>query len=59
VTALLARYQSVPMSVADAILVRMAELSPHSQVFTLDTDFQIYRKNRNSLIPLLSPDISQ
>lgn len=55
VVALLTRYQSVPASLADAELVRMAELYPNSSVFTLDTDFQIYRKNRDRPIPLLSP----
>ncbi|TFI51584.1 PIN domain-containing protein [Mastigocladus laminosus UU774] len=55
VLALLTRYQSVPVSLADAELVRMAELYPNSCVFTLDSDFQIYRKNRVRPIPLLSP----
>ena len=55
VVALLTCYQSVPVSLADAELVRMAELYSNSFVFTLDSDFQIYRKNRNLTIPLLSP----
>jgi uncharacterized protein len=55
VVALLERYQSVPASLADAELVRMAELYPNSSVFTLDHDFQIYRKNRDHLIPLITP----
>ena len=55
VVALLARYQSVPASLADAVLVRMAELYPNSMVFTLDSDFHIYRKNRDCPIPLLIP----
>ena len=55
VVALLARYQSVPASLADAVLVRMAELYPNSMVFTLDSDFHIYRKNRDRPIPLLMP----
>lgn len=55
VVALLTRYQSVPVSLADAELVRMAELFANSSVFTLDSDFQIYRKNRDHLIPLISP----
>lgn len=55
VVALLTCYQSVPVSLADAELVRMAELYFNSCVFTLDSDFQIYRKNRNRPIPLLSP----
>jgi len=33
---LLARYQSVPMSLADACLVRMAEQNPESALLTLD-----------------------
>lgn len=55
VVSLLTRYQSVPVSLADAELVRMAELYSNSVVFTLDTDFQIYRKNRDRPIALLSP----
>ena len=55
VIALMRRYQSVPASVADAELVRMSELNSDSSVFTLDSDFQIYRKNRNISIPLITP----
>jgi len=55
VVTLLTRYQSVPVSLADAELVRMAELHPNSMVFTLDSDFQIYRKNRDRPISWLSP----
>lgn len=55
VVALLTRYQSVPVSLADAELVRIAEFYSNSSVFTLDSDFQIYRKNRDRLIPLISP----
>lgn len=52
---LLKRYQSVPASLADAELVRMSELYPNSSVFTLDSDFQIYRKDRDVAIPLIIP----
>ena len=55
VLALLNRYQSVPVSLADAELVRMSELYPNSLIFTLDSDFRIYRKNRDRQIPLLIP----
>ena len=55
VLALLNRYQSVPVSLADAELVRMSELYPNSLIFTLDSDFHIYRKNRDRQIPLLIP----
>jgi len=53
---LLRKYESVPMSLADACLVRMVELHPRSSVFTLDSDFQIYRRNRRQTIPVISPD---
>lgn len=53
---LIMRYASVPMSLADACLVRMAELDSRLTVMTLDGDFRIYRKNRRQAIPLLSPE---
>ena len=43
---LITRYRSVPMSLADACLVRMTEQYDRSAVLTLDGDFQIYRKGR-------------
>lgn len=54
IKALLTRYRSVPMSLADACLVRMAEQYPNSFILTLDSDFQIYRKNQNQRIPLIT-----
>ncbi|MEL6384727.1 MAG: PIN domain-containing protein [Cyanobacteria bacterium J06626_18] len=56
IAALIARYQSVPMSLADACLVRMAEQLDSSSVMTLDSDFQIYRIHRNQTIALIIPD---
>lgn len=53
---LLARYSSVPMSLADACLVRMAEQYTASIVLTLDSDFRIYRKHRNQTIPVIMPN---
>ncbi|MGH2412568.1 MAG: type II toxin-antitoxin system VapC family toxin [Microcystaceae cyanobacterium] len=53
---LMKRYQSVPMSLADACLVRMVELSPVSEILTLDSDFRVYRKHRNQLIPVMIPE---
>jgi uncharacterized protein len=52
---LMQRYASVPMSLADACLVRMAETYPRSPIFTLDSDFQIYRRGRRQALPLMSP----
>jgi hypothetical protein len=53
---LLERYRDVPMSLADAALVRLSELHPDCRVFTLDADFRIYRRQRNKPIPLLMPE---
>ena len=55
VRALMRKYADVPMSVADACLVRMAETTAHSTVLTLDRDFRIYRKHGRQVIPLLTP----
>jgi uncharacterized protein len=49
------RYNNIPMSLADACLVRMSELHPQSHVFTLDSDFQVYRKNSRHVIPTIAP----
>ena len=57
VSRLLRKYRDVPMSLADACLVRMAERHPASFVFTLDSDFKFYRKHRRQRIPTLSPTI--
>lgn len=53
--AMVRRYNSVPMSLADACLVRLAELHPQSPVLTLDSDFLVYRKNGRHVIPVLMP----
>lgn len=51
---LMSRYASVPMSLADACLVRMAELHGDSPILTLDGDFRIYRKNGRQALALIS-----
>ena len=56
VAKLLFRYASVPMSLADACLVRMAERYPSGIVMTLDRDFRIYRKHGRQVIPVKMPD---
>ncbi len=52
---LMTRYASVPMSFADACLVRMSELWPEAPVFTLDSDFRVYRRNKRQSLPLICP----
>lgn len=53
--ALMAKYKDLPMDLADAALVRVAEREHLRQVFTLDQrDFRVYRAlglGRLSLIP--------
>jgi uncharacterized protein len=51
----LERYSSVPMSFADACLVRMSEIERDCLVFTTDRDFLTYKRNRRQSIPLISP----
>jgi uncharacterized protein len=55
IEALIDRYKNVPMSLADACLVRMAEIYPESTVLTLDSDFRVYRKHRNQEILVMMP----
>lgn len=49
---LLEKYADVPMSVADACLVRLTEIYPNCVVLTTDSDFRIYRRNGRRVIPL-------
>jgi Arc/MetJ-type ribon-helix-helix transcriptional regulator len=44
---LLRKYEDLPMSLADACLVRMAELTPGASDFTLDSHFRIERTAGN------------
>jgi uncharacterized protein len=52
---LLRKYTDQTISLADACLVRMAELTERCQVFTTDRDFLVYRRKGRQLIPLLAP----
>lgn len=49
------RYADVPMSLADACLVRMVERHPAATVLTLDRDFRVYRAHGRRVIPVLMP----
>ncbi|NOY93185.1 MAG: PIN domain-containing protein [Deltaproteobacteria bacterium] len=52
---LMRKYANVPMSLADACLVRMTELDDDSVLLTLDSDFRIYRRHRRRVVPLRTP----
>ena len=55
ISRLLKKYRDVPMSLADGCIVRLAERHAPGVVFTLDSDFTVYRKNGRQLIPTLRP----
>jgi predicted nucleic acid-binding protein len=55
VAALISRYESVPISLADACLVRMTETERETTVVTLDRDFTVYRRNGRQLVPTMMP----
>lgn len=55
VKALWQKYSDVPMSLADACLVCLAETYDDHCVCTLDTDFTIYRKHGRRPIPVIMP----
>lgn len=52
---LMDRYANMPMSLADASLVRLSELHRESRVFTLNRDFRQYRRHGRQVIPLIAP----
>jgi predicted nucleic acid-binding protein len=52
---LLRKYRDTPMSLADACVVRMAEIHEGHSVLTLDSDFTVYRKHGRVPITLMRP----
>lgn len=55
IESLMQRYADTPMSLADACLVRLTERVSDCRLFTLDSDFEHYRRNGRQVIPLLHP----
>jgi len=55
VVAFLQKYASVPMSFADACLVRMSETMADPLILTTDSDFHVYRRHSRQVVPVLSP----
>jgi len=55
VTKLRKRYASVPMSLADACLVRLAELDAKARLVTCDGDFAIHRRHGRQALALIAP----
>ena len=55
VSTLFKRYENVPASLADAALIRLAEINDSPLLLTTDSDFQIYRRHGRQMIPLVKP----
>lgn len=53
---LMDKYADVPMSLADACLVRMSEILPDPVVLTTDSDFRVYRRHGRLVVPAVLPD---
>lgn len=56
VLALMQKYADVPMSLADACLVRMTETLAEPLVLTTDAHFRIYRRHSRQIVPCVMPD---
>ena len=52
---LMTQYSELPMSLADACIVCMAELNPRAEVITLDRHFRVYRTSDRRVLRLRTP----
>jgi predicted nucleic acid-binding protein len=55
VLALMHKYADVPMSLADACLVRMTEITGSAVLLTTDAGFRAYRRRDRKTIPCVLP----
>ena len=55
IIALLRKYADLPISLADACLVRMTEILSDPILLTTDSDFRIYRRHSRQVVPCLMP----
>jgi len=53
---LMQKYSDVPMSLADACLVRMTETFADPVVLTTDADFRVYRRHSRHVVPCVTPN---
>jgi predicted nucleic acid-binding protein len=53
IEALLRKYRNRPISLADACLIRCAEIYREPRILTFDADFRIYRWGRNRTFDIL------
>jgi predicted nucleic acid-binding protein len=52
---LMQKYADVPMSLADACLVRMTEILADPLILTTDADFRVYRRHSRQVVPCAMP----
>jgi uncharacterized protein len=55
IIALLKKYADLPISLADACLVRMSEVFSDPMLLTTDSDFRIYRRLGRQVVPCVLP----
>jgi predicted nucleic acid-binding protein len=55
IVTLLKKYADVPMSLADACLLRMTEVFSDPILLTTDGDFRIYRRHGRQVVPCVMP----
>jgi uncharacterized protein len=56
VVRLIEKYSDVPMSLADACLVRMTETLADPVILTTDQDFRVYRRHSRQVVPCVTPE---
>jgi predicted nucleic acid-binding protein len=52
---LMQKYSDIPMSLADACLVRMSETVADPVILTTDADFHVYRRHSRHVVPCVTP----
>jgi len=53
---LIEKYRDVPMSLADACLVRLSETLADPVILTTEKDFRIYRRHSRQTVPCVTPE---
>lgn len=51
----MSNYKNLPASVAESCLMLLSDQDKDSTIFTLDSDFTIYRKQNGDLAKLIIP----
>jgi predicted nucleic acid-binding protein len=55
----LQKYRDTPMSLADACMVRMAEIHERHAILTLDSNFSVYRKHGRLPLTVIHPGVDR